>query len=231
MGADDRGPQSDSDRELRRELHASAREELLKRQFSNSESYDKAILTLSSGFLALSLTFIKGVLPPGEIRSIGVLYASWIVLSLAIICTVLSFRISDAAINRQLVQIDRYYEGGDEDAATRGTLARWVDRFNNGSGALFIFGIVLTVAFVISNFSQRFDMSNTSGRGPRLIQEGQTVPDVQKIENADLKRGQSIPQVQKVPQSATNAQPVQPATSPVSPSSGSGTKTESTQKR
>lgn len=49
--------QGKTEGQQRERLYANARTELLDRQFSNSQAYDKAVLTLSSAFLALSLTF------------------------------------------------------------------------------------------------------------------------------------------------------------------------------
>jgi hypothetical protein len=207
------------DNELRQQLHESARAELLERQFSNSEAYDKAILTLSSGFLALSLTFIKDLVPSNAIKGVGLLYASWIVLALAIIATVLSFRISDAAINGQLQQIDRYYHERDERALAKSKLAHYVDWFNNTSGALFVLGVFLTVVFVIFNFSEAKSMGKT------LINEGQTIPTMQKLSDNLVKKGQSIPQVQKVPQ------PQSPPTVPAQPATPAGQTAGTTQKK
>jgi hypothetical protein len=49
--------------EKAQELYERYRDELLKRQLSNSENFDKAILTLSSAGLALYLTAIEHVVP------------------------------------------------------------------------------------------------------------------------------------------------------------------------
>jgi hypothetical protein len=220
VAVDASDPLTEDDSELRRELLAAARKELTERQFSNSESYDKAILTLSSAFLALSLTFIKDVLGSAPVRGTWTLYASWIAFAAAIISTVVSLRVSDAALNSQLELIEQYYQHRDESAAEKSSLSRWVDRCNNASGLLFVVGIVLTVIFVIHNFSEGIAMSEKSAPQPRVLQEGHTVPAVQKVDNGTLRRGHSIPQVQKVPLPAPVNSPAQPAgaasTQPVS---------------
>ena len=146
-------------------------------------------------------------------------YASWIVLALAIIATVLSFRISDAAINGQLQQIDRYYHERDERSLVKSKLAHSVDWFNNTSGALFVLGVILTVVFVIFNFSEAKSMSKT------LINEGQTIPTMQKLSDNLVKKGQSIPQVQKVPQ------PQSPPAAPAQPATSAGQTAATTQKK
>jgi hypothetical protein len=64
MSTDDALGQTETEEQQRRRLHASECAELLKRQFSNSEAYDKAILALSSGFLALSLSQCVEIVRP-----------------------------------------------------------------------------------------------------------------------------------------------------------------------
>jgi len=206
----------------RERLHTSTRSELLERQFSNSEAYDKAILTLSSGFLALSLSFIKEILPAGSIVWRALLYTSWALLALAIIFTVVSFRVSNAAIEGQLGQAYRYYKEKDEGAFAKSKLARLVDWLNNISGGLFIFGVVLTVVFVIVNFSEEKSMSNKSGNGPTRIDEGHIVPTMQKVVIDPQERGQSVPQMQQVtkPQSPAEKPATSPAATPATQSPG-----------
>lgn len=207
----------------RERLHTSARGELLDRQFSNSEAYDKAILTLSSGFLALSLSFIKEILPAGSITWATLLYASWVLLALAIVSTVISFRVSNAAIERQLEQAQRYYGERDESAFTKSKLSRAVDWLNNVSGGLFTLGVVLTVIFVISNFSEEKSMSNKSGSEPTRLDEGHTVPPMQKVIVEPLKRGQPVPQMQQVtkPQAPPTMPDASPAATPTTQSPSS----------
>ena len=48
-----------TDKKTRSELYAELKEDINKRDLSNSESFDKAILSLSSAGLAISLSFIK----------------------------------------------------------------------------------------------------------------------------------------------------------------------------
>ena len=214
--------ETETEDQQRERLHTSARSELLDRQFSNSEAYDKAILTLSGGFLALSLSFIKEILPAGSITWTGLLYASWVLLALAIISTVISFRVSNAAIEGQLAQTHRYYKEKDESAFTKSRLSRSVDWLNNVSGGLFIFGVVLTVVFVILNFSEEKSMSNKSGSGPTRLDEGHTVPPMQRVVSEPVKRGQSVPQMQQVtkPQAPITKPDASPAATPATQSPG-----------
>lgn len=54
---------NDDTQEERRRIYASTRQDLLSRNLSNSETYDNAILTLSTGILGISMAFIKDIVP------------------------------------------------------------------------------------------------------------------------------------------------------------------------
>ena len=59
------------------EQYLKERDELLKRQLSNSQILDKAILALSSAGLGLSLTFIGKGVSLAEAAQVYLLYFSW----------------------------------------------------------------------------------------------------------------------------------------------------------
>jgi hypothetical protein len=180
---------TETEDQQRQRLHDAARSELLDRQRSNSESYDKAILTLASGALGLSLSFIKDILPASEpARRVCLLYVSWILLTAAIITTVASFLLSNEAINQALRQNTEYYLKRNESAFVRTKLSRAVDASNYASGILFVFGIVLTVIFVSVNFSEVRGMK-TSNTELINLKGGHSVPQMQKAEIGDLAKG------------------------------------------
>lgn len=184
--------------EQRHRLHEAARSELLERQRSNSESYDKAILTLSSGALGVSLTFIKDLLPASsEPVWTGLLYWSWTLLTAAIITTVASFLLSSAAINQAIKRSTEYYLEGNEGAFARTKLARAVDASNYTSGTLFVVGIILTVLFVWINFSEVTGMK-TSKTDSVDLSSDHSVSKMQNTETVQFKRGQGIPPMQQV---------------------------------
>lgn len=142
---------SENDNELRQRLYAERRAELLQRQFSNCEAYDQAVLTLSSGLLGLSLAFVTDIVPLSSAVGKGWLYASWAALAAAVISTVISFRVSDGAIQHELRMAERYYLLRDETAYGRSSRAALIARINNLAGAFFVAGILLTIAFVVLN--------------------------------------------------------------------------------
>ncbi len=138
--------------EERKTLHASTRQDLLTRNLSNSEKYDSAILTLSTGILGLSLAFIKDVVPLNTAELVHLLKASWWLFGASIISTVTSFSVSQIAIKRQLDYADKYYrEGKTEYLEKKNVPALITEYVNYISGILFIAGILATVVFVSVN--------------------------------------------------------------------------------
>ena len=66
------------------------RENLNKSEYSVSEKYDHWLLTLSAGSLALSLTFIKDIVPNPDKNTIIFLIISWLFFIVSILTSVYS---------------------------------------------------------------------------------------------------------------------------------------------
>jgi hypothetical protein len=143
---------SSDDQERRQELYANTREDLLDRQLSNSEKFDNAILTLSTGALGISLAFIKDIVPLKIAQNLWLLKASWWLFGLSIISTLASFVASQLGIRRQLKYAEEYYlNKKDEYLKKRNYPAILTDFLNYSSGILFIAAIIFTIFFVSSN--------------------------------------------------------------------------------
>jgi hypothetical protein len=196
--------------QVRQEMFQIRRNELLAQQFSNSEAYDKAVLTLSSAFLGVSVVFIKDVPHYGALASLWLIFCSWSLLTLAIIVTVASFRVSNVAATIQIERDRRYYLAYEERTYGRSPLARTVDVLNWASGSFFVLGVILTVTFVSVNLSESNAMSkNSNGSGPLHTFDGHTISNTQKVET--LNRGHTISETMKVPLAPPVAIPAQPA--------------------
>lgn len=138
--------------EERKKLYSETRKDLLTRQLSNSESYDKAILSLSSALLGFSLVFIKDIFQIERTAKKIFLYWSWYLFAAAIILTIVSFVISNFGIKKQLKYARKYYlEGQEEYLNKRNIFAMFTDYVNILSGVSFILAIVFTICFVTSN--------------------------------------------------------------------------------
>tara|TARA_R110001583_G_scaffold194927_1_gene367696 strand:- start:784 stop:1368 length:585 start_codon:yes stop_codon:yes gene_type:complete len=128
------------------------REDLLKRNLSNTENYDKAILTLSSASLGLSLTAIKFVVPLGNAEYFWLLYSNWALLTLSILSSLLAYLIGNKAIEKELSKAHDYYKKGDEDAFDQKNGYIKFNKFlNYFTGLVFSASIILIILFVTLN--------------------------------------------------------------------------------
>lgn len=138
--------------EERNKLYTQCREDLLKRQLSNSENFDRSILSLSTGGLGFSLIFIKDIVPLSGSKYILLLKLSWFLFSLVIISTISSFIVSQIGIDCQLNYARRYYlEYKDEFLAKTNWPAKITVFLNYFSGIIFVLAILFTIIFVLLN--------------------------------------------------------------------------------
>lgn len=111
------------------ELYVKEEEDLSKRDLSNVENLDKAILSLSSAGLGLSLVFIKNVVKLTEANYVWILHVSWLMFVLAITSTLLSYLFGQRALDRQREINEKYFLEGDEDAGQQKSFASRMTRF------------------------------------------------------------------------------------------------------
>ena len=134
------------------EMYLKEEEDISKRELSNVENLDKAILSLSSAGLGLSLVFIKNVVKLTEANDIWILHVSWLMFVLAITSTLLSYLFGQRALNRQREFSERYFLDGDEDAGQQKSLASRMTRLlSYVSVFTYIAAVACTAFFIGSN--------------------------------------------------------------------------------
>jgi len=191
----------DSDQELRLKLYGETRSDLLKRQLSNSENADRAILTVSTACLGFSLAFLKDVVPLHEATLSSLPYLSWASFVLSIVITLISFFTSQRAIEEQLTLAHRYYIERDETAAkTRPKFASITDTLNKSGAAFLVVGLLAICIFVVVNVGKGANMTDK-----RQIDGGAPVPRMQGVPSSGNTKGMAldgapIPQMQAMPQ-------------------------------
>ncbi|MDE0681567.1 MAG: hypothetical protein OXI63_01510 [Candidatus Poribacteria bacterium] len=111
------------------ELYVKEEEDLSKRDLSNVENLDKAILSLSSAGLGLSLVFIKNVVELAAAYYVWILQISWLMFVLAITSTLLSYLFGQRALDRQREFNEKYFLEGDENAGQQKSFASRMTRF------------------------------------------------------------------------------------------------------
>lgn len=203
------------------ELHDSSREDLLKRQLSNSENYDKAILSLSSAGLALSLTVIKFVIPLDKATNLLALKLSWGLFLITIISSVLAFLVGNKAISKQLTIQEDYYIKCLRKAQTESNnYSKANSIINIITGVAFACAISSVIYFVIVNLHGDSHMTEQkTTKETKAVFDSASVPKMQltpALESAD------IPSMQLAPEKAKTA-----STTPASGDSSTTGKSES----
>lgn len=131
------------------EVYLKEEEELSKRDLSNVENLDKAILSLSSAGLGLSLVFIRNVVELAAATHVWLLHISWLMFVLAITSTLLSYLFGQRALDKQRELIEKYYLEGDEDAGQQTSLASRITRFLSYVSVFTYIAAVVCTAFFI----------------------------------------------------------------------------------
>lgn len=140
----------DDDSEKLYEMYLKEEEDISKRDLSNVENLDKAILSLSSAGLGLSLVFIKNVVKLTEATHVWILHISWLMFVLAITSTLLSYLFGQRALNRQREFNEKYFLEGDEEAGLQTSFASRVTRFLSYVSVFTYIAAVACTAFFIA---------------------------------------------------------------------------------
>jgi hypothetical protein len=125
----------------------------------NQEEYDKQLLTLSSGFLLLSLAFIKDIVHTNDAIYRGLLYGSFVSLLVCIIVVLFSFQMSNAGHAKAQLYWENQRDSDGKIPFPYGhaKVITWLNRF---SGLIFVVGILLSMSFVITNINHEASMND-----------------------------------------------------------------------
>ncbi|MBI3474747.1 MAG: hypothetical protein HY010_03370 [Acidobacteria bacterium] len=135
-------------------LHDEYRKKIWEDSVSGSENFDKYLITFSTGALALSLSFIKDVVPLRDAIWISLLIVSWAAFILAALVTLVSFRFSLSALERMVPVLNDYYLNAKpaaydkhmDDLRTKAVdWCAWAGLF------FFVLGLICTMIFVSGN--------------------------------------------------------------------------------
>ncbi len=132
-------------------VYLDERKHLIDAERDTAQQFDKAILTLASGALGLSITFIKQIAPHPKSQSIYFLVAAWVFFSFSILSTLISFLTSQNACRRQRDILDQNQQTSKKELESNNNAANWTNWFNYLSIAFFILGIFLLIIFSVFN--------------------------------------------------------------------------------
>lgn len=113
-------------------------------------SFDKAMLTLSAGALALSISFIHQVAPAP--RYVCLLLVVWAGFVAALLATLVSFLVGQVSMRRHREIMDNRYANKRDDE--RNAAATWTHALNISSIVFFATGAALFVIFCALNIER-----------------------------------------------------------------------------
>ena len=116
---------------------------------SSTDSFDTNMLTLSSGALGISLAFIKDIVPLGQAKWLPSLLISWVSFAVCILATVISFRVSKAALKKQEERIRKVFAERTQVVANQ--KARLLHFCTEVTTYFFLGGLICTMLFVVIN--------------------------------------------------------------------------------
>lgn len=183
----------------------SFRDELLKRELSNTENYDKAILTLSSATLGFSLSAVKFIVPVGIAEYINLLKLSWIFLTLSVLFSLCAYLISNKAISVQLDNARDYYINSIDDAFTKENRFIAANKtINIATGLLFGLSVILTVAFISLNIEKRNspmtkDIKTLNDSCVGTVKKAANIPSMERLPSDRAGNSANVPTMESVP--------------------------------
>lgn len=131
--------------EEKRDLEAS--------RLQQQDSFDKAMLTVSTAGIGVSLVFLK-VWPSTGFGhfSLAALVFSWILFIATILATIISFQLSQVAHEHQLKVLEEFYQ--DDDYEPEGNpVAKSLQAFSLIALISFVVAIILLLTFVLLTVS------------------------------------------------------------------------------
>lgn len=124
------------------------RKQLLALEQKSTESFDKAVLTLSGGALGLSIAFLRSFVAPALTVKTSLLLGAWICWGVSLIFTLSSFWLSAQAMRKAVQQLDDCKLGQERP----GGLWDWANTyFTLFGGVFFILGVAFMINFIHSN--------------------------------------------------------------------------------
>lgn len=135
------------------EVYLEERRALIEAQQQAFQQLDKAILTIASGGLGLSIVFLKDIFTRSAIVHTWLLVISWALFVCAILSTLISFLTSQFAYKQQLALTDKHFANVDESSVMDKSRSKRATEFLNViSVCVLVLAIVALVIFISINF-------------------------------------------------------------------------------
>ena len=128
---------------------AEYRQAMVVAEQKSQDDYDKTLVTLSGGALAISFAFLTDIVGPGSVVAPSLLAISWICWAASVAAVLVSYYLSRLALRKAIEQCD---DRTIFDCPSPGArYAKGVRALNLGSGALFLIGVIAMSIFILWN--------------------------------------------------------------------------------
>lgn len=154
--------------------HSSYRNMLIETEQRISEQFDKTILTIAGGALAISLAFIKNVIGNGNMQAGWLLGISWASLTACLVLILVSFYFSLLAYRKAQDQVDNETIRNETPG---GYFSKIVSTSNAAGILLLCIGLVTLFIFAYENLSKENENGSktyTSTNAPNTKQKKAT---------------------------------------------------------
>lgn len=204
---------SEQDQKVADQMYDKLRDDLLKRDLSNTEGYDKAILTLSSASLGFSLSIGKFIVPLESAEYLWILITSWVLLVACVGSSLIAYLISNKAIEVQLDNAFAYYKENNGSAFVRKNRYLNINKILNRITGIFLSSaLVLIVVFVtIQMITGDSDMSenekNPKDLKTNIALDSANVPKMMVAPGglSSAKNSANIPRMEQVPTTSASS--------------------------
>ncbi len=155
------------------------RNKLIDGERDYSKSYDKYVLTLTGGALALSMTFVHDIIGEDPVRVPALIVLAWILFTVSIGLTLTSIQQSGPLFREFCDILDSKAENAGpsfswaevREAQEKCARLKHMDRLNNGSLVVFLLGVILLLSFTTYNLRGAPSMPDETQPPPKDVNE------------------------------------------------------------
>jgi hypothetical protein len=170
------------------------------RKRSNAENFDKWILTLSSGGIAISLTVVGSVIDMNTSAHKWLLICTWILFCLSILLTVVSYMTGQEALDQSLKDAEKYFLKGKKEYRDRKSVSSCITQwFLRIAGVSFVIAVVAMMIFTSINVK--------TGAKTKMSDGKKKVHSEKSVQKQDIKEEAPIVNIQRAGERVEEAAP------------------------
>ncbi len=152
---------------MKHDEYIKRRDELLGIRMDSFSSFDKAILSLGTGSLALSITFLDKIGEPFSSATFALIVLAWVSFFLVILFNLGSYYFARANMDRKITDLNAKYQkeldSGTPDTSPEALFwqRRATSQCNTGAFIAFAVGVLFFVLYIVSIQANNYEKMNT----------------------------------------------------------------------